>query len=64
MIKFIRQGYRPDGETLYRLVIDGEIVREGLTLDQVIRAINRRDEERLGEEHTKSCQNGGINQAD
>ena len=52
MIKFTRQSVRPDGETLYRLVIDGEIVREGLTLDQVVRAINRRDEKRLGREHT------------
>lgn len=40
----------PDGEPLYRLYIDGYPVREGLTLDDVIRAINRRDEKKLQEE--------------
>lgn len=51
-LEFTATGEAPNGEKLYRLEIDGETVREGLTLDQVIRAINRRDEERLGEEHT------------
>ena len=39
------------GEPLYRLIIAGRTVREDLTLDQVVEAINRRDEERLGWEH-------------
>ena len=39
------------GEALFRLIIDGRTVREGLTLDQVIEAINAQDEERLGEDH-------------
>lgn len=38
---------RGDGEKLYRLVIDGAVVREGLTLDEVIEAINRQDEAQL-----------------
>ena len=50
MIKFEQEGTLPDGEKTYRLVIDGETVSAGLTLDEVIRSINRRDEEQLGEE--------------
>ena len=37
----------PDGQPLYRLHIDGEPIREGLTIDQVVEAINRRDEETM-----------------
>ena len=48
MIKFECHARRPDGERLYRLIIDDKVVREGLTIDDVARAINRRDEERLG----------------
>ena len=48
MIKFTRQGVRADGEPLYRLEKDGEVLREGITLDDVIYAINRMDEERTG----------------
>ena len=51
-IKFVSPGYSPGGEKIYRLMIDGKTVRDGLTLDEVIAAINRRNEERLGEEHT------------
>ena len=40
-------GTRPDGCKLYRLSIDGVPVREGLTIDEVIRAIASRDEEGL-----------------
>ncbi len=50
-VKFVKYAARPDGEPLYRLYLDGDPVREGLTLDEVIRAINCRDEESLGEEH-------------
>ena len=51
MLAFRQDGTLPGGEKSYRLVIDGETIAEGLSLDQVIEAINRRDEERLGEEH-------------
>ena len=51
MLKFEQDGTLPGGEKSYRLVIDGETIAEGLSLDQVIEAINRRDEEKLGEEH-------------
>ena len=60
-LKFTRYKNRPgdedlaaaaDGSPLYRLEIDGRTVRRGLTIDEVIEAINRRDEEKLGEQHT------------
>lgn len=38
---------RPDGAKLYRLSLDGVPVRDGLTIDEVIRAIASRDEEGL-----------------
>ena len=44
-------GTRPDGCRLYRLQLDGLTVREGLTIDEVIELINRRDEESLGDRH-------------
>lgn len=40
---------RPDGAKLYRLSLDGVPVRDGLTIDEVIEAIARRDEESLRE---------------
>lgn len=47
-LKFDKTGVDPDtGEPLFRLVINGRTVREDLTLDQVIEAINRQDEEGL-----------------
>lgn len=45
MIKFEQTGRRPDGEKLYRLVIDDRVVREGMTLDEVIAEIHRADGE-------------------
>lgn len=51
MIKFECHAKRPDGERLYRLIIDDRIVREGLTIDDVVETINDRDEESLGAEH-------------
>lgn len=51
MIKFECHAKRPDGERLYRLIIDDKVVREGLTIDDVVEAINAQDEEQLGEEH-------------
>ena len=56
MLKFEQDGTLPGGEKSYRLVIDGKTIAEGLSLDQVITAINRRDEEKLGEEHApRTC---------
>lgn len=52
MIKFEQTGRRPDGEILYRLVIGDEVIREGMTLDEVIAEIHREDEENLGARHS------------
>ncbi len=51
MIKFEVCAADPEVGKLYRLIIDGKTVREDLPLDEVIRAINARDEESLGEDH-------------
>lgn len=52
-LKFERTGEDPvTGEALYRLQIEGRTVREGLTMDEVVEAINAQDEERLGEERS------------
>lgn len=50
-VRFEKHGSLPDGEALYRMWLDGDPVREGLTLEEVVEAINRRDEESLGERH-------------
>lgn len=39
------------GEKLYSLCINGKIVADGLTIDQVVRRIGREDEEELGGRH-------------
>lgn len=44
-LKFEAYDVRPDGEKIYRLIIGGQAVREGLTIDQVIEIINRTDED-------------------
>ena len=50
MIRFYRT--RVDGDVwLYAMEIDGEVVARDLTIDQVVEAINRRDEESLGAHH-------------
>ena len=47
-LKVNKTGVDPDtGEPVYRILIGGRVVRKGLTLDQVIEAINRQDEEGL-----------------
>ena len=51
MIKFEQTGRRPDGEKIYRLVIDDRVIREGMTLDEVIAEIHRSDEEDLVARH-------------
>ena len=48
MIRFEPTGTNLAGEKIYRLNIDGETVREGLTIEQAVAIINRKDEERLG----------------
>lgn len=50
MIRF----YRTSGNSdvwLYAMEIDGEVIARDLTIDQVVEAINRRDEESLGAHH-------------
>ena len=44
MIKFEQTGRRPDGEKIYRIVIDDRVIREGMTLDEVIAEIHRSDD--------------------
>ena len=51
MIKFEPCGADSEGGKLYRLIIDDTVVREGLTIDDVVRAINARDEKSLGADH-------------
>ena len=48
MIRFEPAGVNEAGEKVWDLVIEGQTARKGLTMDQVVEAINRRDEERLG----------------
>ena len=50
-VRFEKHGSLPDGEALYRMWLDGDPGREGLTLEEVVEAINCRDEESLGERH-------------
>lgn len=52
MIRFEQTGRNPGGEKIYRLVIDDRVIREGMTLDEVIAEIHREDETSLGERHT------------
>ena len=48
-IDFTVAGQLPNGEKLYELRIEGKLIQEGLTIDQVVRRICREDEECLGE---------------
>ena len=50
MIRF----YRTSGDSdvwRYAMEIDGKVIARDLTIDQVVEAINRRDEESLGAAH-------------
>lgn len=51
MIRFYRTNGQNDDVWRYAMEIDGEVVARDLTIDQVVEAINRRDEESLGTEH-------------
>lgn len=50
MIRFEQTGTRGDGEILYRLIIDDRVIREGMTIDEVIAEIHRSDES-IGARH-------------
>lgn len=50
MIKFMQTGQRDDGVLLYMLVIDDKVVRENLTIDEVIELIHREDEGKIRRE--------------
>lgn len=55
MIRF----YRTSGDSdvwRYAMEIDGEVVARDLTIDQVVEAINRRDEDSLGAAHAPRTQ--------
>lgn len=56
--RFEKYARRADGEPLFRLLLDGKVVREGMTIDQVVAAINRRDEEKLGDDHAPRAGEG------
>ena len=57
-LRFEKHATRADGEPLYRLLLDGRAVREGMTIDQVVESINRRDEEKLGDDHAPRAGEG------
>ena len=52
-IEFSVSGER-EGEKLYALRINGKLIEDGLTIDEVIRRINRNDMECLGERHCQT----------
>ena len=59
MIRFEPAGLNEAGEKVWDLVIEGQTARKGLTMDQVVEAINRRDEERLGWDRAPGGGNDG-----
>lgn len=59
MIRFEPAGVNEAGEKVWDLVIEGQTARKGLTMDQVVEAINRRDEERLGWDRAPGGGNDG-----
>ena len=59
MIRFEPAGVNEAGEKIWDLVLDGQTARKGLTMDQVVEAINRRDEERLGWDRAPGGGNDG-----
>lgn len=50
-IEFSVCGVNADGEKLYTLRVNKKIVGEPMTIDEVVRHINRADELTLGERH-------------
>lgn len=54
MIRFYRTNGQNDDVWRYAMEIDGKVVARDLTIDQVVEAINRRDEESLGAAHAPS----------
>lgn len=59
MIRFEPAGVNEAGEKVWDLVLDGQTARKDLTMDQVVEAINRRDEERLGWDRVPGGGNDG-----
>jgi len=51
VIRFYRTNGQNDDVWRYAMEIDGEVVARDLTMDQVVEAINRRDEEGLSTDH-------------
>ena len=58
-LKFEQCGRLPNGEKAYRLLIRGQVVREGLSLEDVIAAISRQEEAQLRETVTVRRQRHG-----
>lgn len=52
-VEFTVSGER-EGEKLYALRINGKLIEDGLTIDEVIRRINQNDMECLGERHCQT----------
>lgn len=44
-LKAEKIGEREDGVTIYRLFLDGKLIGEGYTIEEVIREINRAGKE-------------------
>lgn len=51
MIRFYRTNGQNDDVWRYAMEINGKVVARDLTIDQVVEAINRRDEESMGAAH-------------
>ena len=57
-LKFEQCGRLPNGEKAYRLTVRGQVVREGLSLEDVIAAISRQEEAQLRETVTVRRRHG------
>lgn len=55
-IKFVKTRVE-DGDSLYDLIIDGEVVERDLDMQQVVQHINARDED-IGVRHTRTPEDG------
>ena len=43
-LKFIRDGEREDGTPLYKLIVDGKLVRSGMTTEEAMEEISRAED--------------------
>ena len=55
-IKFVKTR-EVDGNSLYDLIIDGEVTARDLDMQQVVERINARDED-IGERHVRTPEDG------